>query len=212
MKKTKFLYATILLLSVTAMAWSQTRPFSIEGHRGARGYVPENTIPSFIKALELGADTLELDVVISKDKKVVVSHEPWFSHVISLDSKGRPVTAQTEKDLNIYKMNYSEVKKFDVGSIGNPAYPEQLKMKVAKPLLSEVFRKIAAYVRAKGAPQPRFNIEIKSTPEGDSVFHPGPAKFAELVLAEVRKAKLEKNVILQAFDPRPLQELSLIHI
>ena len=127
------------------------RPFSIEGHRGARGYVPENTIPSFKKALEQGSDTLELDVVVSKDGKVVVSHEPWFSSVISLDKDGNAIPAEKEREYNIFQMPYSEVKLYDVGSMGNKGFPEQVKMKVAKPLLSDVFVEIAKFVITSGS-------------------------------------------------------------
>jgi glycerophosphoryl diester phosphodiesterase len=86
------------LLVLTASVFSQPRAFSIEGHRGARGWVPENTIPSFKKALDMGADTLELDVVISKDNKVVVSHELWFASSISLDKNGQPIPADRQRE------------------------------------------------------------------------------------------------------------------
>ena len=132
MKKVLFLF----FLLMTASVFSQSsRPFSIEGHRGARGWLPENTIPSFKKALEQGADTIELDVVVTKDNKLVVSHEPWFSSMISLDKDGKPIPADKQKEFNIYKMDYAEVRQFDVGSIGNKDFPQQQKMKVAKPHL-----------------------------------------------------------------------------
>ena len=87
----KILLCALLLLNVHQI-WAQTaRVVEIEGHRGARGLVPENTIPSFLKALEYGVETIELDVVVSADGKVVVSHEPWFSHIISLDKNGSPI-------------------------------------------------------------------------------------------------------------------------
>src|SRR5687768_16252624 len=124
--------ASLSLLLLIALG-IDAQKVSIEGHRGARGYVPENTIESFKKALDLGADTIELDVVISKDRKVVISHEPWFSHVISTDPKGQKIEKDKEKEHNIFLMNYSEIKKYDVGSIGNVGYPEQKPLKVHKP-------------------------------------------------------------------------------
>ena len=124
----KLLLFTFMLFATNV--FGQTSPtFSIEGHRGARGLSPENTIPSFIKALEHSADTLELDVVVSRDNKLVVSHEPWFSSVISLDKNGNPIPADKQKEHNIFKMNYSEIKKYDVGSLGNKDFPEQQKIK-----------------------------------------------------------------------------------
>ena len=85
--------------------------------------------------LEQGADTLELDLVISKDKKVVVSHEPWFSFVISTGPDGKAITKEDEKQHNIYAMTYDKIKKYDVGSRGNAGFPLQVAMKVNKPLL-----------------------------------------------------------------------------
>lgn len=198
----------LIILAFASGAFAQTtRTTEIEGHRGARGYVPENTIPSFIKALEQGADTLELDVVISKDGKIVVSHEPYFSSIISLDKNGQPIPKEKEKEHNIYKMNYSEVKLYDVGSLGNKDFPEQVKTKVYKPLLKDVFSAVQKYARKNKLKNFRFNIEIKSNEAGDNVFHPTPNVFAKMIYEEILKNKMEKNVIVQSFDVRPLQEL-----
>ena len=203
--KTTLLF--ICLLFATGAFAQTSTTFEIEGHRGARGLLPENTIPSFIKALEYGVKTIELDVVVSRDNKLVVSHEPWFSSVISLDPKGNPIPAEKQKEHNIYNMNYSEIKKYDVGSLGNKDFPEQQKMKTYKPLLSEVFVEIGKYVKKNKLQPVRYNIEIKSNPEGDNTFHPLPAVFAKMVYDEILAHKLEKNVIVQSFDVRPLQEL-----
>lgn len=194
-----------ILLLCAVGTFAQT--FSIEGHRGARGYVPENTIPSFLKALELGADTLELDVVVSKDNKIVVSHDPWFVSSISTKPDGTAITADKEKDFSIYKMDYAEVKKFDVGIIGNKDFPQQEKMKAYKPLLSEVFKAIKNYAKKNKLKTFRFNIEIKSNPVWDNVFTPTPEVFAKMVYDEILKSKMQNNVIVQSFDPRQLQEL-----
>lgn len=205
----KFLPLIGLLFSINFFAQTVVE-FDIEGHRGARGLVPENTIPSFIKAIELGANTIELDVVVSKDGKVVVSHDPYFPAAISLDAKGKPIPKEREKDFNIYQMNYAEVKRFDVGSLGNKDFPEQQKMKVHKPLLSEVFKAVGKYVRKNNLKAVRYNVEIKSGEAGDGKFHPLPQKFAKLVYDEIVRAKMENAVIVQSFDVRPLQELKRI--
>lgn len=212
MKKIHRIAAFILAFLIsTSFVTSQTAtPFSIEGHRGARGYLPENTIESFIKALELGADTLELDVVISKDRKVVVSHEPWFSSVISLDPNGRRVERSKERENNIFLMTYAEIRKWDVGSLGNPAFPEQKQMKAYKPLLSEVFKEVDSFTTSKKLPLAHYNIEIKVETDGDGKFQPPPAEFAALVLKEIKKAKMDSRVKVQSFDVRPLQEVRKI--
>ncbi len=201
-------FTLLLTMSFALVTFSQTDRFvSIEGHRGARGYLPENTIPSFLKAIEQGADTLELDVVISKDKKVVISHEPWFSSVISTDPKGQRISKETERDHNMYKMTYAEIKRYDVGSIGNVDFPQQVKMKAYKPLMTDLFIAAEKYAKKNKLGPIRYNIEIKSNPQGDGVFHPAPEEFAALVLADVKKHNLEKQIIIQSFDVRPLQVL-----
>jgi glycerophosphoryl diester phosphodiesterase len=202
----KIILFVFLLFSINAFAQIKN-DFDIEGHRGARGLVPENTIPSFLKALEYGVDTLELDVVISRDNKIVVSHEPWFSHVISLDKNGSTISEEKEKEHNIYKMDYAEIKLYDVGSLGNKGFPEQQKIKVYKPLLRDVFGEVQKYIRKNKLKPVRYNIEIKSNPAGDDVFHPAPAIFARMIYDEVLANKMQKNVIIQLFDARPLQEL-----
>ena len=207
--KNVFLIFSFLLLTTSAFAQT-SRSFSIEGHRGARGWVPENTIPSFKKALELGADTLELDVVVTKDGKLVVSHEPWFSSIISLDRDGKPIPADKQRDNNIYKMTYDEVKLFDVGSIGNKDFPQQEKMKAVKPLLQDVFIEITKFARANKIALPRYNVEIKTVADGDDVFNPKPDVYARLVYDEIKAAKMQKSVIVQSFDVRPLKELRKI--
>ncbi len=202
----KLTLCILLLFSINIFA-QNVRVVEIEGHRGARGLLPENTIPSFLKALEYSVETLELDVVVSADGKLVVSHEPWFSHLISLDKNGNPITEAKEKEHNIFKMKYADIKLYDVGSIGNKGFPEQQKMKVAKPLLKDVFKAVNEYTKKNKLKPVRFNIEIKSNPAWDNNFTPPPAVFAKTVYDEILKYKMEKNVIVQSFDVRPLQEL-----
>ncbi len=202
----KLLFCFLLLISINTFAQT-TRVVEIEGHRGARGLLPENTIPSFLKALEYGVEWIELDLVVSADGKLVVSHEPWFSHVISLDKRGLPITEEKEKEYNIYRMKYSEIKLYDVGSIGNKGFPEQQKMKVAKPLLKDVFKAVNDYAKKNKLKPVRFNIEIKSKPEWDNIYTPVPPVFAKMVYDEILKHKMEKQVIVQSFDVRPLQEI-----
>jgi len=208
----KRLVLAILLLSAVNTFAQTVKVVSIEGHRGARGLIPENTIPSFLKALDLGADTLELDVVVSRDGLLVVSHEPWFSSVISLDRNGNRIPPEKEKEFNIYKMDYSQIKLYDVGSLGNKDFPEQQRMKVSKPLLRDVFTAVDAHTWKNKLNPVAYNIEIKSDPAGDDVFHPAPSVFARKVYDEVLASKMEKMVKIQSFDVRPLQELKKLPV
>ncbi|MEM7161576.1 MAG: glycerophosphodiester phosphodiesterase family protein [Bacteroidota bacterium] len=178
-----------------------------QGHRGCRGLMPENTIPAFFKALEYPIQTLEMDVVISKDKKVVVSHEPFMNAEIALDANGNKI--RDGLDHNMYRMNYDSISKYDVGSIDHPRFPQQEKMTVSKPLLSHVFEEIEAHL-AKEKRSIHYNIEAKCKEGYDDIFHPKPEEFARLLYDEIVKYKLKDRVIVQSFDFRFLNEIRLL--
>lgn len=179
--------------------------FDLQGHRGARGLFPENSIEGFLGALDLQVNTLELDVVISADGQVVVSHEPWIDHLICMDVNERPVPEG--KALNIFKMPYSEVTNYNCGSLPHPNFPQQTKIPTFKPLLSEVILESEKFVREVGREPVWYNIEVKSTPDGDGIFHPAPKEFVALVLDVVQKGGIADRTVIQSFDPRALREV-----
>lgn len=181
--------------------------FDIQGHRGCRGLMPENTIPAMRHALGLGVTTLEMDVVITKDKKVILSHEPFFNHEITTKPGGGLVSEEEERSLNIYQMNYEEVSKYDVGMKPHPRYPQQQKMNAVKPLLSEVFDSVNDYMKDSKSNLPFFNIETKCLPAGDKLYHPGPAEFVDLLMKVISEKQMEQRVTIQSFDFRTLQYL-----
>ena len=204
----RYLFVILLLAGCTATQKSTTTmsSFDTQGHRGCRGLMPENTIPAMLKAIDLGVTTLELDAVVSKDKEVVVSHEPFFNHEISTRPDGRPVTPAEEPSLNLYQMTYEEIRAFDVGSKPNPRFPDQQKLRVSKPLLRELLDSTEAYAGQKGRTL-FYNIETKSAPRGDGKFHPAPAEFVDLLMGVVQSKGLQERVIIQSFDFRTLQYL-----
>lgn len=179
----------------------------VQGHRGCRGLMPENTIPAMLKALELGVTTLELDVVISKDQQVILSHEPFFNHEIATKPNGELVIEAEEKSLNIFKMTMEEVSKYDVGMRIHPRFPDQLKIKVAKPSLEAVFDSVKAYCIQTGKPIPFFNIETKSNPATDTIYHPAPTLFVDLLMDVITKKGMQEKAMIQSFDFRTLQYL-----
>ena len=181
--------------------------FDTQGHRGCRGLMPENTIPAMINALDLGVTTLEMDAVITKDNKVVMSHEPFFNHEITTKPDGSYVAEFEEKSLNIFLMTYDEVKKYDVGIKPHPRFPKQKKMNVVKPLLSDLLDSVQNYMANHKRPLPYFNIETKTTPATDNVYHPEPAKFVETLMGVIREKEIQERVIIQSFDFRTLQYL-----
>lgn len=181
--------------------------FDKQGHRGCRGLMPENTIPAMTYALGTNITTLEMDVVITKDKKVVLSHEPFFNHEIATKPNGSFVTQAEEKSLNIYNMTYEEVKKFDVGMKPHPRFPQQQKLKVAKPLLADLIDSVNVDMMTRRRPFPYYNIETKLMPSTDGKYHPAPDEFVELLMAVIKEKNIEERVIIQSFDFRTLQYL-----
>ncbi len=185
----------------------EVKHFDTEGHRGCRGLMPENTIPAMLKAIDLGVTTLETDAIITADKKVILSHEPFFNHEIATKPDGSFVTEAEEKGLNIYHMNYDEVKKFDVGLRPHPRYPKQQKLAAVKPLLGDMIDAVEQYCKDNKKPLPHYNIETKSHAETDDLYHPKPAEFVELLIAVIKEKKIDDRIIIQSFDPRTLQYL-----
>lgn len=180
-------------------------PFDLQGHRGARGLLPENTLPGFRKALELGVVTLEMDVVVSKDREVVVSHDPWMSGTVCSLPSGAPVPVEDERDYRIYGMSYSEVKQFDCGRRRHPAFPRQQPQAAVKPLLRDVIRHAEMHAASLQRPQPFYNIETKSDPAWEGTFHPDPERFTRLVFDVLAEQDVLERSILQSFDGRTLQ-------
>lgn len=179
--------------------------FDVQGHRGARGLKPENTIPAFLAALDSGVTTLEMDVVITKDKKIILSHEPWMSASICFDPDGNSFTEKEEKKYNIYQMVYDDVKKFDCGSKGNEKFPEQQKIPVSKPLLEDVIVAVESYIKSYTIYEVDYNIEIKSSPEGDKKFHPPVEEYSDLVYTLLDEYLPMERVVIQSFDFRVLK-------
>ena len=181
--------------------------FDVQGHRGCRGLLPENTIPAFIKAIDLGVTTLEMDVVFTKDLQAIVSHEPFFNHEITTKPNGTFVTEAEEKSLNIYTMNYDEVAKYDVGMKPHPRFTAQEKIKASKPLLSAVIDSAEAYTKKNNLPAIHYNIETKTKAKTDEIFHPKPDVFVKLLVQVLQEKNILDRVTIQSFDIRTLQYL-----
>ena len=182
-----------------------THSFDLEGHRGCRGIMPENTIPAMIKAIDLNVNTLEMDVVMTADKKVVVSHEPYFNHEITTPPAGDTITAANEWNYNIYYMTYDSVKLYDVGMKPYPRFSEQKKMHVVKPLLADLIDSVESYCAKTNHPKVDYNNEIKSLDSSDNIYHPAPAEYADLLMHIINAKRIADRVIIQSFDPRSLK-------
>lgn len=162
----------------------------VHGHRGSRGTRPENTLSAFREALRVGVDVLELDLAVTKDGVVVVSHDPRLEPTLCLGPEGKPVAP-----VLIRSMTLAEVKRFDCGAVPNPRFPRQAPRPGERvPTLAEVLAL---------SPTAHFNLETKIYPAYPEAT-PTPDEFAMLVVREVRAAGLASRVIVQSFDRRTL--------
>ena len=173
----------------------QAQHLDIQGHRGARGLLPENTLPAFQKALELGVDTLELDLAVTKDGVLVISHDPHVNPEICTGPAGAEVAA----DLAIHSLTQAELAQYDCGAKANPNFESQVAVPGTQiPTLAEV-------LELGQGNSVRFNIETKITPEWEQAgLTPAPMEFARLAVEQVQKAGLIDRVTLQSFDFRTL--------
>lgn len=184
-------------------------PFDWQAHRGGRGLFPENTIPGFLGMSKYPVRTLELDVVISKDGIPVVSHEPWMSAEICLDTLGERMEASQGENLKILEMDYSEIRQYDCGSKRHDLFPRQQPGTVQKPTLQAVLRAVTTYYQKQGKTIPAFNIEIKSRPEWDGTLTPPPSEFVNRVLQVLQGVDNQQRlrICIQSFDVRSLEEV-----
>ncbi|MGB1282547.1 MAG: glycerophosphodiester phosphodiesterase family protein [Schleiferiaceae bacterium] len=198
----------VLFLAITSCSKPE-RKVDFQGHRGARGLYPENSLEGFEYALSIEElTTLELDIVVSADKNLIVSHEPWLNPEIC------DFALTTDpKNFNLYSMTTEEIQAFDCGSKGHPKFPDQKAMATYKPTLSELFNLLSHTGNWR-----KLNIEPKSRPVGDGVYHPKPKEFARLIATFLERYdalnpefNLYDLVTIQSFDVRTLQELRKLH-
>lgn len=180
--------------------------FFKEGHRGARGLMPENTIPAMEKGVAAGANVIEVDVYLTKDNKLLISHDPYVNVAHSLHWDGTEIRKDEAKKYVWRQMNYEDIRKFDVGSKPFPAFPQQEKIKAYMPLLGELIDSVEAYVTASHLPRPIYNIELKTSVRYDSLgYNAAPADVVKAVMDEVRARNIGNRFYIQSFDVRPLQ-------
>ncbi len=185
------LTCAICLLPMTTIAAPK---ILVHGHRGARALHPENTIPAFEYAIKAGADVLEMDVAVTKDNVLVISHDPHINPEIC---KG------PHPGVAIHELTLAELREYDCGALKNPHFPKQQPVPGTRiPTLNEVLS-----LSDRGNFQ--FNIETKSFPDHPELT-PAPDVFAKLMLDVIRKHKLDSRVIVQSFDFRTLRAMKRI--
>jgi glycerophosphoryl diester phosphodiesterase len=197
------LHALPVLLGLTLAMTTAGHALDMQGHRGARGLAPENTLPAFARALSIGVTTLELDCAITRDGVVVVSHDPLLNPDITRAADGRWLEAQGAA---IHHLTFAELRRYDVGRVKpGSAYAKRFPTQAPQdgtriPRLADVF----ALVRKSGNATVRFNIETKLSPlaPGETTT---PEDFARRLIAAVRAAGMAHRTAIQSFDWRTLQ-------
>ena len=180
--------------------------FDLQAHRGGASIYPENSIQAFQQAIEMDVTTLELDVVVSKDSMIVVSHEPFMRPGLCKTPEGEPV--ESAEEYNLYEMTYAEIKTFDCGSLPSEEFPKRKNLETYKPLLSEVIQLTTSNFRERGT-RVSLNIELKSSPETDNIYHPEPEEFVRLVLLTIKNELIPVyKITLQSFDERIIREVN----
>jgi glycerophosphoryl diester phosphodiesterase len=181
----------------------KTMAFDIEAHRGGRALFPENTLPSFANALSMGVDTLELDIGVTSDQAIVVSHERGLNPDLARTADGVYVAPP---GIPFVQLRLEDVKKYDVGQIRPGSayavqFPDQHPVPgTSIPTLKEVFD----LVRKSGDRHVRLNIETKIDPNHPEQS-PDPERFVGLLLDLLRTEKFSDRVMVQSFDWRTLQ-------
>ena len=204
----------VKVAAVLALVWAgapgyggavPSPPFDLQGHRGARGLRPENTLLAFAEALRLGVSTLELDLGLTRDGVLVVGHDPRLSGDVARGPDGRVLEGPGPA---LSSLSHDELQRYDVGRLRPGSayaarFPEQQGADgVRMPRLAEV----VALTQRAGNRKVRFNVEIKTDPRDPEATVP-PAAFAEAVVLFVRERGLVSRVTIQSFDWRSLERV-----
>jgi glycerophosphoryl diester phosphodiesterase len=203
MNRGALLFFSLLIGFSVSMA--NSRAFEVHGHRGGRARFPENTIPAFQHALEIGVDVLEMDVNVTKDRALVVHHDRKISPDTCLTYSGEKINPAPP----IYDLTLAQVKKFDCGSLRHPDFRNQTTVPQTKiPTLEEVLDWLnkSSIPMAKRV---RLNIETKISPDQPDLS-PEPHIFAKLVIDLLKKKKFLERAVLQSFDYRTLIEARML--
>ncbi|MDI1284522.1 MAG: glycerophosphodiester phosphodiesterase [Reyranella sp.] len=174
--------------------------FDLQGHRGARGLAPENTLAGFKVALETGVTTLETDLAITRDGQVVISHDPYLNPDLTRGLDGQWLTGPGP---TIRTLTLDQLKSYDIGRV-NPASKYAQQFPEQKPVDGQRFPTLPEFFALAG-PDVRFNIEIKTDPNKPDLTV-DPARFAVLAVDAIRKGKAAERSTLQSFDWRGLME------
>jgi glycerophosphoryl diester phosphodiesterase len=185
----------------------QNIAYRIHGHRGCRGSYPENTLPAFLHAATLGVQALELDVVVSRDGELMVSHDFYFLPELCTEPDGTALKTRAP----LYSLSALEIQQYPQGTLAHPKFPNQHSIKSYKPTLRETAFAVVEHCNTHGLSVPEFNIEIKTSyphDSTDSLLHPSIAEYAAIIDQTIDQLPIGDHCFIQSFDPRILEALN----
>ena len=192
----------LALLSAVLLALP-VQAFDLQGHRGARGLAPENSLPAWRKALEIGVDTIECDMAITRDGVVVVHHDLWLNPDTTRGPDGKWLD---KRGPAISELSFEELQKYDIGRLRPGSdyakpFPDQVPADGTRiSRLSDLFE----LVNKSGNSKVGFDCETKVDPNERAATLP-PGDFARRVIAEIRKHGMAERMMVQSFDWSTLQ-------
>ena len=183
----------------------------VQAHRGGMGLYPEESLEAMLNAIDLGVNTLEMDLCVTKDKKVVLSHDKYFSHRLTTRPDGTPVL-EGEPRAYLWHMPYDSVALYDVGLRRSPDMPVQKPVATPKRLLTDVVDAVETYTKKHHLAPMNYNIEIKCDPDYDGGIEgrdwPEYHEFTDICMAVLDSLGLGDRLIIQTFDTRTLNYLN----
>jgi len=202
---------TIVIESRFGTKWTYdidlTQVVDVQAHRGGMALMPENTLEAMRNSVDLGVNTLEMDLAVSADGKVLLSHDLMFHHRYATRPDGTSVNRGDTPEY-IYTMPYDSVKKYDVGMKYNAAWPVKQCIPAVKPLLADVITFVESYTSQNGLSPVKYNIEIKSDfGEGEGKNWPEYKEFVDVCASVLASFNLGNRLIVQSFDHRALNYL-----
>ena len=190
----------LLLLIAFMLPLQKGNAIDVQGHRGARGHLPENTLASFELAISMGVDTLELDTGVTRDGVVVIHHDRRLNPDLARGPDGKWVQAPAP---TVHSLTFAELQRYDVGRL-RPGSQYEKNFPSQKPLDGARIPRLADLFEVARGSAVRFNIETKISAEAPEET-PGPDAFARAVIREVRRAGLMARTTIQSFDWRTLK-------
>ena len=208
--RSKVLLPSLAIASACFFSCSKSEePYvvDVQAHRGGMGLYPEESLAAMLNAVDLGVNTLEMDLCITQDREVILSHDTYFHARYATRPDGSPVLPDDEK-VFLFSLSYADIQTWDVGMRANPDWPEKVCVPATKQRASEVIAAVEKYTAEKGLPPLYYNIEIKSSEDWDGGVEgkdwPYYQEFTDLCMAMLESLNLGDRLIIQCFDERSL--------